>query len=102
MSNIQVHLHAKDISSLSGQTLVVFTKANAVDSALQTLKHIEETQSAVSDVIQDPKRILSDVDLLTAHYAEGQRLFISQACYPCHRIAGFSRAIPDIPRLRRL
>jgi mono/diheme cytochrome c family protein len=33
----------------------------------------------------------SDIDLLTYNYHRGQQLFISQACYACHRIAGVSR-----------
>jgi mono/diheme cytochrome c family protein len=33
----------------------------------------------------------STVDCFTTNYQRGQELFISQACYACHRIAGFSR-----------
>ena len=34
---------------------------------------------------------LWDFDVLTKDFQRGQQLFISQACYACHRIAGFSR-----------
>ncbi len=33
-----------------------------------------------------------DVDKLIAGYQRGKELFVSQACYACHRIAGYSRA----------
>lgn len=32
-----------------------------------------------------------DVVLLTNHYHKGEQLFVSQACFACHRINGFSR-----------
>lgn len=34
----------------------------------------------------------TQVDLLISPYNRGKELFVSQACYACHRIAGFSRA----------
>ena len=33
----------------------------------------------------------SAIDLLTLDYQKGMDLYISQACYACHRIAGFAR-----------
>lgn len=33
----------------------------------------------------------SDVDRLTTNYHRGQELYLSQACYACHRIAGMAR-----------
>lgn len=34
---------------------------------------------------------LSDIDFLTQNYHQGEQLYISMACYACHRISGFSR-----------
>ncbi|MCB1212746.1 MAG: c-type cytochrome, partial [Chlamydiia bacterium] len=34
---------------------------------------------------------ISEIDLLTHHYRRGESLFLSQACYACHRVAGFAR-----------
>lgn len=39
----------------------------------------------------DKKKGQADINALTADYHRGQELYISQACYACHRIAGFSR-----------
>lgn len=40
----------------------------------------------------NPKGMETEVDRLILNYNRGKELFISQACYACHRIAGFSRA----------
>lgn len=61
--NIQIHLHSKDINTLSGQTLVVFAKANAdktkaakithgdTAKALQTSLEEKQITGAASEVI---------------------------------------------------
>lgn len=43
----------------------------------------------------------NDVRSLTKHFQLGQELYISQACYTCHRIAGFSRGGvgPDLTQI---
>jgi len=33
----------------------------------------------------------SDVDLLTQNYQHGKELYLSQACYACHRLSGLAR-----------
>ncbi len=48
----QVHLHAKDISSLTGQTLVVFSKASAQKDKLPKITHAE-TAKALQETIND-------------------------------------------------
>lgn len=40
----------------------------------------------------DSKKGEKKVEKLLLNYERGRELFISQACYACHRIAGFSRA----------
>lgn len=45
-SNTQIHLHSKDINSLSGQTLVVFAKANADKTKPAKITH-DDTAKAL-------------------------------------------------------
>ncbi|MBC7741631.1 MAG: leucyl aminopeptidase [Bdellovibrionaceae bacterium] len=49
---MQVHLHAKDISSLSGQTLVVFTKPGSAKDSAAKITHAE-TSKALSTALED-------------------------------------------------
>lgn len=49
---IQVHLHAKDISAVKGQTLVVFSKASAQADKLAKITHAE-TSKALAETISD-------------------------------------------------
>lgn len=37
------------------------------------------------------KNKFSEMDILLAGYSQGRQLFITQGCYACHKIAGFSR-----------
>lgn len=72
----------------------LFTKLRTVNLEEALLKHIEETQNAVSQTVVDENTLsamTSDVDWLTHNYQRGSQLFISQACYACHRIAGMAR-----------
>ncbi|MCH9608527.1 MAG: hypothetical protein S4CHLAM45_11050 [Chlamydiales bacterium] len=46
---------------------------------------VEQNQEVVQNV-------RTHLDYLLAGYERGKQLYISQACYACHRIAGFSRA----------
>lgn len=72
----------------------LFTKVTALNLEQQVEKHIEDINTSFQTALQDQKAISSivtDVDLLTKNYKRGQELFIAQACYACHRIAGFSR-----------
>lgn len=52
MSTIQVHLHAKDISSTSGQTLIVFTKANSAKDKPAKMTHAE-TAKALNSILEE-------------------------------------------------
>lgn len=70
----------------------LFKKARTLKTHDKIFKRIGSGESAVSDAVLTPEQgIKTDIDWLTENYQEGERLFISQACYPCHRIAGFSR-----------
>ena len=45
----------------------------------------------VSCHLSSPEKEPTEIDLLTKNYLRGEELYISQACYACHRIAGFAR-----------
>lgn len=71
-----------------------FAKAEkaALDAAL--MQHVMDASTSfeqtVSDV-QTTQALTTDVDLLTRNFNKGRQLFLSQGCYACHRIAGFTR-----------
>lgn len=82
--------HQKD-SDADGAIFKKFLKLDFDRSILIHVKENEEpfiANAQNQDVITALK---SDVDLLTENFQKGKELFISQACYACHRIAGFSR-----------
>lgn len=49
-NKFQVHLHAKDINSLSGQTLVVFAKANADKTKAAKITHVDTAKALQTSV----------------------------------------------------
>ena len=51
-SNIEINLHAKEISSLSGQTLAVFSKAGLKKDSVAQITH-SETAKALSTTLED-------------------------------------------------
>lgn len=56
--------------------------------------HVEETKNSFSKMANDPfsvSSMKSDLDKLTTNFHRGQDLFLSQACYACHKISGRSR-----------
>lgn len=65
-------------------------QAKCVQCHTQTVEtllgYADETEN-----INLKKKGQTDIDALIADYHRGQELYISQACYACHRIAGFSR-----------
>ena len=72
----------------------IFEKAAALNLEQEILQHVNLAQYPLKNVVSDEKTVAameSDVDVLTKTYQKGEELFISQACYACHRIAGFSR-----------
>lgn len=73
---------------------ILFEKAEAVDLEDALIQHIQDLQNPLSNVVANQKIVsamTSDIDDLTQSYQNGRQLFLSQACYACHRIAGFSR-----------
>jgi len=81
----------------------IFEKENALSLDQALMHHIQETQNSFQKAANDQNvisAIVSDIDDLTANYHRGQQLYLSQACYACHRIAGFARGGvgPDLTR----
>jgi mono/diheme cytochrome c family protein len=78
----------------TGATGTIFAKLEALDLEAAVEKHISDISSSFDKAVADPSAIgaiASDIDLLTYNYQRGQQLFISQACYACHRISNLSR-----------
>lgn len=72
----------------------LFVKMKTINLEESLLKHIEETQNTVSQSVTDENTMsamTSDIDWLTLNYHRGEQLYLSQACYACHRIAGMAR-----------
>jgi mono/diheme cytochrome c family protein len=72
----------------------LFTKAKAVNAAQDALLQIDETKQKLKSIAanQTPlAHLISHIDLLTKNYQRGEQLYISQACYACHRIEGLAR-----------
>lgn len=77
-----------------GATGSLYQKLNALNLNQEILKHVEDVDTSFQQAVGDEKAmnaIQTDVDLLTADFHQGKNLYISQACYACHRIATFSR-----------
>lgn len=78
----------------SNYTGSLFAKANALNLEKSLIQHVTDSEESFQILTRDKKNIsamISDIDLLTKNYKRGQELYLSQACYACHRIAGFSR-----------
>lgn len=72
----------------------LFAKAESIDYQQDLLRHVRETEKSFQSAVDDQKttdQLTSDIDELTRHYQHGEELFLSQACYACHRISGFAR-----------
>lgn len=72
----------------------IFAKLNTLALEDAILHHVQDTESSFEKSVTDEKVIsamVSDVDRLTTNYHQGEKLYISQACYACHRIAGMAR-----------
>lgn len=69
--------HQSTAQKLVGLTDVL----KKIDTSFQSPAATQKVLSALT----------SNVDMLTQNYQRGERLFINQACYACHRIAGFAR-----------
>lgn len=81
----------KDSAQATGD---IFAKLAALNLENEVKQHILDVDSSFQAAVSDQKAISAistDIDLLTNNYHRGQELFISQSCYACHRISGYSR-----------
>lgn len=92
LENIQDFVKANRTKTEATGTL--FRKADYLNLQNDMLLHFKENEASFGKSISDQtllKSIDTDVNRLTKGFHHGQNLFISQACYACHRIAGFAR-----------
>lgn len=75
----------------ANQKGTLFEKIAALHLSQALEAHVKEASQSYQSSSDAIGTIKTDVDLLTKDYQYGQELFISQACYACHRIAGFAR-----------
>lgn len=72
----------------------LYRKADSLNLSNAILQHVADVKESFQTAVHDEEvigGIQTDVDRLTRDYQHGKDLFISQACYACHKIAGFSR-----------
>jgi mono/diheme cytochrome c family protein len=72
----------------------IFKKMAALHLDTESIHHLQKTEATFEKTLTDPKALAalsSEIDSLTKNYHHGEELFISQACYACHKIAGFAR-----------
>lgn len=70
------------------------TKAAAVAKDEESMAYIKASEKSFTETATNHdllKAVSSEIDLLISGLKRGQELYISQACYACHRIAGFAR-----------
>jgi len=77
-----------------GATGTLFVKFAALELEKNVEQHVKDIEQSFAQAVSDDKAmgaIASEIDLLTYNYSRGQKLFISQGCFACHRIAGYTR-----------
>lgn len=82
--------HRKDPQA----TGAIFVKLAAIEASISLNQHLNGMNKMFQSTIKTSgivPAMVTDVDKLTRDYQRGQELFMSQACYACHRIAGYSR-----------
>lgn len=93
-------IDAKNLDSFIAENVktakegALFQKATQISYEQAIIQHIQDINQSIEMGVLDQKNlniISTDVDRLTQDYQRGKDLFVSQACYACHRIAGTSR-----------
>lgn len=71
----------------------IFIKSSFVKRESALALHLQELSQWEKNIDDEKifKAIPSEIDSLTQNFHQGENLYISQACYACHRIAGFAR-----------
>lgn len=75
-------------------TGTIFLAAAAWNAEQEMMRHVKDTETSLQKSVSDQQflsAVVTDMDILTRNYRHGEQLFVSQACYACHRITGFSR-----------
>jgi len=67
------------------------TQAKCMQCHTTSKEPLQGSLSAPLDEKQPVNTVSTDIDALTSKYQQGRDLYISQACYACHRITGFAR-----------
>lgn len=77
------------------QSGLIFSKIYSLESEKNQLSLLNSPQQNFHTELN------TDVDVLTKDYRQGQSLFVSQACYACHRINALSRGGvgPELTRI---
>lgn len=57
----------------------------------QTLRNVKYSVNSAAKNSQVVTGLSGDIDRLTRSYQRGEQLFVSQACYACHKISGMAR-----------
>ncbi len=72
----------------------LFEKLKAKERAVALKEQVKASGKDFNAAIQGekmPTLFSSEIDKLTRNFHRGESLFLSQGCYSCHRIGGFSR-----------
>lgn len=77
-------------------TGTLFTKQRQLAAQMHMLAllnaGISDSSSSSNDMAATQgNKVVSEIDKLTKHFHRGEELYLNQACYACHKIAGFSR-----------
>lgn len=74
----------------SGSLFQIATEWNLDQEIMQ---HVRDTATSLKQTVSDQQfltSVKSDIDLLMNNYHHGENLYISQACYACHKIDAFA------------
>jgi mono/diheme cytochrome c family protein len=80
-----------DSRQLSG---ALFAKTAEIEKGKERLEQIKEAGASLQNITTDKqilKTLATDIDELTQSFQKGEQLYVSQACYACHRISGLFR-----------
>ncbi len=72
----------------------IFEKIETLQLNQALVRHVQDLKQSFQTAVDDPQNmneIQTDIDRLTGDFHRGKNLFLSQACYACHRIADFTR-----------
>lgn len=92
--SIETQGYEKTLQSLQKETqdyTLPPKKRSEIQAQINFLTQIGAAKASEEIEKQLNRKLTSDREQLTPHFKQGEELYISQACYACHRIAGFAR-----------